>query len=62
MERNGVYKSDVNNHIQRAEYFNKVAEEACGTGRIEVVASRLRKVEFAINYGNVIVNKFLSVN
>ena len=65
MVKHGVYKSDPKNSINRAEYFNRVAEEACasfsGHMKIEKVIRRLRKKEFEINYGINRKNKISSL-
>ena len=53
MIRHGVYTSSKDNHIQRAEYFNRRAEDICHSLRsMNAVMRELRKLEFAINYGN----------
>merc|ERR1711939_1255794 len=51
MVRNGVYEDKLDNHIQRAEYFNREAEKACRSLRdISKIMLALKKLEFAINY------------
>ena len=48
-----MYHSSKDNHIQRAEYFNRRAEEICfQLTNMDVIMRELRKLEFEINYGN----------